>query len=896
MKGRSTLTTLVGSILAVSLVAVVFANARITTTIDEQLSANWRGQYDILVLPQNSGIEASETSGLIDPNFVASAGSSGIALSQLEAIRALNGVEIAAPVGMVGVLSNDALGVSVSMEHTHQQPLDVLMPGPVMLRLGLVAEAYDERSSEAPLIVADHQGFVAISQLQGAGAGSEPVYAWGSSNPYSASSGTSGVTLSFDSLPFFAHTVYAIDPEAESRLIGENGAPYAKALSSIPEARDTQSFTHQGDSTTASLWTSWFSYIDEERFGFFARQLEFAHASGETGAVLPLVVKENTTRRLNVQLNFAAGDIGVEELPEHPDYSLIDGVTYEDIGVIELDMSELLVPFSVPESIIPWLGQTNENTGSGYGTYSSENSLVPALIGRPQYIELEPRGGTPSYELVPLGLRHADGKEAFEWPAGDYDKRSHGQVQAYRNLDLLQRPQVRNIYLAPVGTFMINDLLSSDADNPSYVPTGITPSDTAMKADGSLIAANDSQVDFLTATAGAFTDLEGGLLLRGETPIDVVRVRVADVADYSPANQQKILEVARQIMALGLEARVVAGSSLTEVALFVPDYYVSAEGSADDLGWVTQEWTSLGAAVQVEGVSIQLLAVISWSAFLLILAGFLLVLLLAFQAQRKPLTVLNNVGWKESERRGYLVRSAAPAIALVTAAAVLTLVIPPGGVSLFPLVALSAVLIGTLGGAWYFVKERPRSGASRTRTVQTISGLAVRQVSALKGTVAMGLLGTSSIGIIIYMVVRFYEQLRESAGQTRLAEYMFTINGIAFIVLGASGVVISIVLIFISRLTELKNRRQQVQVLAYIGFGRSELRQQFLLEDLIIAGITLAVTATVLALAVTLLGFSVPGIILSVCIMLAAVLARGVAGWFVSEGRSERANINANPR
>ncbi|HHU08665.1 MAG TPA: hypothetical protein GXZ60_01355 [Intrasporangiaceae bacterium] len=69
----------------------------VTRTAEE----NYRASYDILVRPTGStlGLEASE--GLVRTNFL-SGQYGGITVDQVEQVRALPGVQIAAPIAMVG--------------------------------------------------------------------------------------------------------------------------------------------------------------------------------------------------------------------------------------------------------------------------------------------------------------------------------------------------------------------------------------------------------------------------------------------------------------------------------------------------------------------------------------------------------------------------------------------------------------------------------------------------------------------------------------------------------------------------------------------------------------------------------------------------------------------------
>jgi putative ABC transport system permease protein len=69
------------------------------------IDANWRGAYDILVRPHGQQLDLEKTNGLVEPNFLGFTGAGGIAESQLDAIRRIAGVELAAPVSVVGYLS-----------------------------------------------------------------------------------------------------------------------------------------------------------------------------------------------------------------------------------------------------------------------------------------------------------------------------------------------------------------------------------------------------------------------------------------------------------------------------------------------------------------------------------------------------------------------------------------------------------------------------------------------------------------------------------------------------------------------------------------------------------------------------------------------------------------------
>ncbi|HEX5415040.1 MAG TPA: hypothetical protein VFZ25_05190, partial [Chloroflexota bacterium] len=83
--------------------------------LTETVNRNWRGAYDILVTPRSERTTAgaANTSGLIEPDFLAYGGHGGISFSQLNVIRGIAGVAVAAPVTTVGYIASDVAAAHV---------------------------------------------------------------------------------------------------------------------------------------------------------------------------------------------------------------------------------------------------------------------------------------------------------------------------------------------------------------------------------------------------------------------------------------------------------------------------------------------------------------------------------------------------------------------------------------------------------------------------------------------------------------------------------------------------------------------------------------------------------------------------------------------------------------
>jgi putative ABC transport system permease protein len=81
---------------------VLAGTAKITrATLSRDIGRAWNTPYDLLVRPPDSRSALERTNGLIRPNYVSGL-LGGITLKQLEDVRSIPGVDVAAPIAMVG--------------------------------------------------------------------------------------------------------------------------------------------------------------------------------------------------------------------------------------------------------------------------------------------------------------------------------------------------------------------------------------------------------------------------------------------------------------------------------------------------------------------------------------------------------------------------------------------------------------------------------------------------------------------------------------------------------------------------------------------------------------------------------------------------------------------------
>jgi len=77
------------------------ASESATLTATQELSRYWRTTYDILVRPSGFRSPIEEKYGLVEANYLSGI-NGGITITQYETIKAIPGVEVAAPIAMLG--------------------------------------------------------------------------------------------------------------------------------------------------------------------------------------------------------------------------------------------------------------------------------------------------------------------------------------------------------------------------------------------------------------------------------------------------------------------------------------------------------------------------------------------------------------------------------------------------------------------------------------------------------------------------------------------------------------------------------------------------------------------------------------------------------------------------
>ncbi len=106
---------LVGLLVICTGLATFSATAQsMSVTTQTVVSEHWRGAYDLLIRPPSAISQMELETGLVEGNYLGTP-RGGITREQLDLIRSISDVEVAAPVSTIGYLLNSTGGINLSI-------------------------------------------------------------------------------------------------------------------------------------------------------------------------------------------------------------------------------------------------------------------------------------------------------------------------------------------------------------------------------------------------------------------------------------------------------------------------------------------------------------------------------------------------------------------------------------------------------------------------------------------------------------------------------------------------------------------------------------------------------------------------------------------------------------
>lgn len=786
------------------------------------IGSAWATPYDILVRPPGHQAPLELQQGLIRPNFLGST-SGGITIQQLTAIRAISGVEVAAPVAVAGYMTVPA---------TEQVVLASYAQGSSFVAFRVTATRMGDAGMttyppQVSYILAAAQGQIVV-QSQAVGQGSERLVVGNRSvdctglqiscqGQYGLCP-TANCPIETGTVPAIstyaqlrqAVVVAGVDPQAEARLAGlDRCVSSGRYLSSVDSWTLVTGPGAFGPVKQIPALVSDHTFIDESLTLRVDRATEPLISAtgdpfGQVSGWKPVV--SNSWSADDLYRHYL--DLVQKPMVSFSDTWTPGDVTYSSSG------DQLTAQVTAPDFSVFLSGLEPTSTGE---------QLAPPEAKDVWFRKLTPHPIDTSYKAT-------DGPPAF-LPVGRYD---------------------------PACLAGFNPLAGGALE--MYAPASVT------LPDGRHLAPNASVTGYVNMPPTILTTLSGISVLDdpshyagapGAAFISVIRVQVAGTQQPGPVAQGRLSRVAAEIHdATGLQVDIVKGASPRQIRVYLP-----AGSFGRPALTVTEPWSVKGVGFRfLQAVSLQNLLMFS----VVLLAATILVAQTAYvsvRRRRSELAVLRALGWPpwrvallielEMLILGMGVGAVGLAVGLlVTGLAHLgpTVWTVVGVVPLSLLIALLAGVIpavNTMRGSTISVMSKPEPIRERHLPSSSLA-LGLRQVMTWRWDVGMGIaalaLGATLLGGIELIATGFRGQLDTTVLGTYLSGQVRPFH---FVVAGLTVAVGAIAAAQVITLTYLE-RRVQLATLRALGWSRADVVMVLLGQaiglGLIAAAIAVAVT------------------------------------------------------
>lgn len=860
---------LVLGILVATASFVVLTGAARTTQLKTvgTVGHNFRSAYDILVRPKGSATKLERSRRLVRPNYLSGI-FGGISLAQYHKIEHLPGVQVAAPIAMIGYI---VPGVYVSLNVPSQlngQPRDLYRIDNTWVFDRGLSSARDasgfvyETKSELTLpqeleanglttteSVAGRQ--VPVCRNAGTQKGAGPFAV--SVRTYVAcfSPDTSSIRPSVVTQWSFPLLIAAIDPTAEAHLVGLNKALVAGRY--LHDSDNLTAIARAGIAgTELPVLTPTVSYTDEQLHQAIYRLPAPAAQKVLSAPLTPATAQARfgTTSGSLVSRNVVSAQQAYDRLlaeihkPSSSSAGIISKIWTPGPVNYDVAKSGLLHPLPVANPPSIWAGHLVQ-TGFLAAPLASDDVQFRKLIAH-SFSDPTDRVASPVLTSV-----------------GEFDP---ARLPGFSALSAVPLETYAPPVAAPGNAAAARELHRTD-----LLPSGNL---------GGYLQPPPLVLTTLSALAGLRDAFPSAIPAR---PISVIRVRVAGVQGVDRLSRARVNAVATSIAAsTGLHVDITIGSSPAPQKVLLP------AGKFGRPPLVLREnWSRKGVAVFV------LDAVDRTSVLLFVLILAVCALLVAnaasaaVRARRTELGVLACVGW----RSGKLFQAAFIEVGLIglvasTLGAVLALPLSAAfGLSASPLRGALAIPIATvltmLAGIAPALRAsrsqpaaavRPAVLPSRSaRTPRTVPGLAVTNLLRAPGRSLLGALslaiGICALTLLLSFTLAFRGQVvgtllgNAIAMQTRRVDY---ISAIVTVLIGAAAVADVLYLNIRERVAELATLRA-------IGWRELTLGRLITLEGAGM-GVTGSIIggATGLALAAVFTG-SLPGRLAAAAVISAVI-------------------------
>ncbi len=504
-------------------------------TIEYEIYDFARGSYDLLVRPSESHSIIEDELELVEENYLG-IGDGGITIEQWQQISERDDVEIAAPVAAVGLFT--------APEITVQLPPS---PNDTSLRYeaySITSDGVNEYELTSPLTAytirnklgGDELVEVMDDELASIFSASYPSYP----------------------LPPSFHQVVAVDIDEEAALTGMDLQNLNYSSGFVPEGYEEIPILSLNRVTTPVKTILHMEEINDQPGGSLDSIINYYLSMIDVPYYDLKFIGHNHPEIL---------DKLMEELSEIPAISSEEHV---------LDFTQKVTPFYdnflfTDEKYNVWTYEDREQFDFDLGgsinhlSQKSSYSLSPVNYDirgdnvSIQLVNIDEESGVPIYRE----LKETEHYKTAEYSAEVIEGEGFSFVHA-GNFEWEAEEEV--LAASPLGIYGIQETYLADNHNQSVHPTAVPGS-------------------FISTPAHGLISMDYAELIKGDSPIDAIRVKISGIDGYDEESASKIRSIAEEIEGQGFTVDIVAGASHQNLTIEV-----------EELGEVIQPWTTLGAA------------------------------------------------------------------------------------------------------------------------------------------------------------------------------------------------------------------------------------------------------------------------------------------------------------
>ncbi|MFB4167998.1 ABC transporter permease [Virgibacillus sp. JSM 102003] len=556
--------------------------------IEENITENARGSYDILVRPDDSRNNIEKKYGVVQENYL-NYGKGGISIDDWKDIKSEEEIDVAAPVAAIGYFTGITKSYSLPMPEQS---------------IRSTAKFYTSNGLNK-FQIGDPRIEMMLKR-------SKPVNNDNFERLASKNSPFGGPGPPMFILPSTYHFLVGINPDSETKLTGFS----FKDLSDDSLSKRQKNMYNRGFDNSPIVRVM--KLKDPDVPITVESKTDFLNIS-------PSQTNEIITKFGLGQYEFLLEARNVDEQKYNEMFQYVYNYPAKRTREYELNFSDKLDPFDSIRLMVNKQGDIVKNTGSSRYNYGR---LTMYYTTSNINYEIDEENKTLSVSKI----NNENNSSIFRTQIGTYEN-----IPSYRKITENGKPfgmyESPPYFLATVGSYKIGSKENQLAASPLGIYS-LTP--TVLETNGKKVHETIYPGSFVPAPAHGVTTIESAQVIKGKKPIDAIRVRVAGIESYTEAAANKIKRVAENIANQGFEVDVVAGASRQQMK-------VDVEG----VGTVLEPWTTLGAAANIvkgwNGTSI-ILAV----AFAIVTLVYLLSRLLFANVEKQgEALLLSQLGWRK---------------------------------------------------------------------------------------------------------------------------------------------------------------------------------------------------------------------------------------------------------